>query len=207
MMAFVQRKTRFATISGLALLAMGTTPAGAVTVYHTVLSSLNQVPPQESSASGTGELTLASDDNSFSVVIDYAGLSSSIEGAHVHCCASASGNAPIAVAFSLPAGNPSTGVITGTYNLTLASTYTSDFLTLAGGTATAARTYFLNGLTSGLAYLNVHSTAFPAGEIRGQLPAMAAGGVPEPSSWAMIITGFALVGGTMRRRANAAVAA
>ncbi|QYE33546.1 PEPxxWA-CTERM sorting domain-containing protein [Polymorphobacter megasporae] len=49
--------------------------------------------------------------------------------------------------------------------------------------------------------------AFPAGEIRGQLPAMAAGGVPEPSSLAMIITGFALVGGTMRRRTNVAVVA
>jgi hypothetical protein len=33
------------------------------------------------------------------------------------------------------------------------------------------------------------------------------GGVPEPATWALMISGFALVGAAMRRRASAAVAA
>ena len=179
-----------------------------MTAYNTTLSSLNQVPPQESSASGTGQLTLASDQNSFTILMNYTGLSSAIAGAHVHCCASAAANAPIAIEFTLPAGNPETGSITGNYNLTLASTYTAGFLAAGGGTAAGAQSLFLNGLTSGLAYLNIHSTVYPAGEIRGQLPAAGTvGAVPEPASWALMITGFMLVGGTMRRRAAISVSA
>ncbi len=209
MIRLTQVAAKSAAMASLAVAALAAVPAVAVT-YTTTLSSLNQVPPQESSASGTGLLTLATDMNSFTILMKFTSLSSALTGAHVHCCVNARGNAPIAVEFTLPANVPTTGlisgVISGTYDLTQASTYTPDFLAAYGGTAAGARAGLINGLNNGLAYLNIHSLAYPDGEIRGQLAAGAVGGVPEPTSWALMLTGFALVGGTVRRRATRAAA-
>jgi len=49
----------------------------------------------------------------------------------------------------------------------------------------------------GDAYLNIHTTNFGGGEIRGFLHA-----VPEPSTWAMMILGFAGVGFMAYRRSR-----
>lgn len=208
MTRLIDTARRSAIIATITLAAVVAIPASATTVFTTQLGSLNQVPAQESSASGNGTLTLATDQNSFTILINYTSLSSAIQGAHVHCCVNAKGNAPVAVAFTLPDGNPEMGKITGTYDLTMASTYTPGFLSAYGGTAAGARTAFLNGLDSGLVYINVHSVVYPSGEIRGQLPAAGGvGAVPEPASWALMITGFVLVGATMRRRAARSITA
>jgi hypothetical protein len=44
-------------------------------------------------------------------------------------------------------------------------------------------------------YVNVHTSAFPGGEIRGQLAP-----VPEAGTWAMMLAGIAVVGWQLRRR-------
>ena len=50
-----------------------------------------------------------------------------------------------------------------------------------------------------------HTVVFPVAS--GELSASAAGAVPEPASWAMLITGMGLVGTVARRRRSSAVAA
>jgi CHRD domain/PEP-CTERM motif len=49
-------------------------------------------------------------------------------------------------------------------------------------------------LLAGDTYLNIHTTAFPGGEIRGFLSA-----VPDPSTWAMMLIGFAGLGFAFRQ--------
>jgi hypothetical protein len=54
----------------------------------------------------------------------------------------------------------------------------------------------LDGIAMDEAYLNIHTTSFPGGEIRGFLSP-----VPEPSAWAMMFLGIAGIGFYRRWRA------
>ena len=193
--------SRFSSVA--ALLAFVATPVSAITVFTATLSSLNEAPPQETTGTGTGILTLATDQLSFTIAESYNSLSSNAVAGHVHCCAAAGANAAVAIGFSVPGGT--SGSFTQTYDLTQTSTFTAGFLGANGGTAASARLAFLTGLTGGLAYLNIHTIVFPTGEIRGQLRA-ATGAVPEPASWAMMLVGFALIGTAARHRARAVAA-
>lgn len=91
------------------------------------------------------------------------------------------------------------GVTTGTYlmtfDLTVASTYNPAFITAHGGTVAGAMAAFIAGLNSGQTYLNIHTSQFTGGEIRGQLNA-----VPEPASLFLLATGVLGAAGALRRR-------
>lgn len=92
------------------------------------------------------------------------------------------------------------GVTTGTYlmtfDLTLASTYNPAFITAHGGTVAGAQAAFIAGLLSGQTYLNIHTTQFPGGEIRGQLLQA----VPEPATVLLLATGVMGIAGALRKR-------
>jgi hypothetical protein len=75
-----------------------------------------------------------------------------------------------------PAGVTS-GTYNGTWDLALASSYTSTFLAAQGGTAAGAEAGLINAVLEGKAYVNIHTTFAPGGEIRGFLQQ-----VPEPAS-------------------------
>jgi hypothetical protein len=85
------------------------------------------------------------------------------------------------------------------------ATYDPAFLAAAGGTVDAARTLLLDGIVNNQSYLNIHSTAFPPGEIRGFLVELAQP-VPEPSSWLMLGVGLAAVGFCAGKRRRTHVA-
>lgn len=178
-----------------AVLGLATIPANAA-VYKTTLSSLNQVPPQESNA--TGSATVSVTGNLLSADVLFANIKSGVEFGHIHCCAPAGRNAPVAIPF---VGFPqvTTGEYKQTFNLLDAAVYEAAFLTANGSTALGARDALLTGLKAGLSYVNIHDApAYPAGEIRGQLAAVA--NVPEPAAMALFgLGGLALV--VARRRA------
>ncbi len=65
------------------------------------------------------------------------------------------------------------GVTSGSYNntldLTLASSYNPAYITANGGTTATAEAALAAAIASGRAYLNIHSSVFGGGEIRGFL--------------------------------------
>ena len=81
----------------------------------------------------------------------------------------------------------------GTYNMTfnmlLASSYNPAFIAANGGTTGSAFTALLTGALEGKEYLNIHSNAFPSGEIRGFLNE-----TPLPGALPLFVTGLGALG-------------
>jgi glucose/arabinose dehydrogenase len=119
------------------------------TLFVANLDGSQETPPHAVDAKGTATLLLDKDETTARVSLRFRGLSSSETAAHIHAPAAAGQTAP--PAFDLPSGNFED------FQITLTPQQVSD-------------------LKAGLFYVNVHSTTFPAGEIRGQF-----GAVSEPS--------------------------
>ena len=91
---------------------------------------------------------------------------------HIHCCVAPPGNAGVATTTPTFPGFP-LGVTAGTYfhtfDMTAPASYNPAFVTANGGTAAAPRRRSSPASEAGQAYLNIHTTMFPGGEIRGFL--------------------------------------
>ncbi len=171
-----------------------------LTVYTAVLNGANEAPPNISTGIGTANVKYDDTLHTLQVGVTFSGLVGNTTNAHIHCCTSVANSGTVGVATQTPtfALFPS-GVKAGTYNntfdLTLASSWNASFITAKGGTVALAETAFATGLETGKAYLNIHSTQFPGGEIRGFLAP-----VPEPEEWAMMLVGFGIVGYQVKRK-------
>lgn len=163
-------------------------------------------PTEGTISPGTGNATINFDPIAHSFVINaaFSGLTSGTTASHVHAPTAVPGIGTAGVATMVPTfvGFP-LGVTAGTYSMTfdtsLLSFYNPSFVTAQGGTAASAEAALLNYMTQGRSYLNIHTSAFPGGEIRGFLVA-----VPEAASWMMMLAGFGAVGLAMRRRRSLA---
>jgi hypothetical protein len=167
-------------------------------VFVTTLTGSQEVPPTGSPGIGSALVTLDTATNMLTVNVSFAGLLSPTIASHIHCCTLPGVNAMVATTVPTFPGFP-LGVTTGTYlqtfDLTLASSYNPAFITAHGGTVAGAQAAFIAGLTSGMTYLNIHTTLFPGGEIRGQLQA-----VPEPATLLLMGTGLMAAVGVIRKR-------
>jgi aldose sugar dehydrogenase len=111
------------------------------TLFVASLTGPQETPPNNSTGSGTATLLLSPDESSARVSLNFSGLTSAQTDAHIHGPAAAGVIGPIL--FPVPTGN------------------VSDFLI----SLTPAD---VSNLKNGLLYVNVHSSNFPSGEIRGQ---------------------------------------
>lgn len=203
------RSVGFASLPTLAvsLALVGAVPAqAAVTVYTASLSGGVEAPPNASP--GTGSTIVTYDDalHTLRVQVTFSGLLGTTTASHLHAATAVPFTGTAGVATETPTfGGFPLGVSSGSYdnlfNLTLASSFNAAFVTANGGTAGGAEAALATALNGGRSYLNIHSTRFPGGEIRGFLAP-----VPEPATWMMMLAGFGAAGVALRRRRRVALA-
>ncbi len=163
-----------------------------------VLSGAQQAPGNASTGSGSTLLTLSG--NLLTVNLSWTGLvGGPVTGAHIHCCIAPGNNTDVAVPFTGIAFTTA-GTYTNIFDLTNASIYTSAYLAASGGTAAGAEARLIGGLNAGQAYVNVHNTTYPGGEIRANVSVVA---TPEPATFALAAVGLGGAGLAARRRRRA----
>jgi hypothetical protein len=172
--------------------------------YDAFLSGPNESPPNGSP--GTGFAVVDYDNVAHTLLIDvsFSGLLGTTTASHIHAATAVPGTGTAGVATTTPyfAGFP-IGVTSGTYNntldLTLSSSYNDPtYIAANGGTTATAEAALTAAMAAGEAYLNIHTTVVPGGEIRGFLTL-----VPEPSGAALLGLGGAIFAWAARRRAAA----
>ena len=139
-------------LSLLAVLSLlSAASAGAQVTFGAVLTGSQETPPNTSAAFGNATVTVDASHTSVTVVMNVTKLSAAVSAAHIH------GQAPAGV----PAGvelnlNPATNLIGNKMNATFTVPKSfGDELVASPATH----------------YVNVHTSNFPNGEIRGQLAA------------------------------------
>ncbi|MBV8681501.1 MAG: CHRD domain-containing protein [Caulobacteraceae bacterium] len=137
---------RAALIAAAGLMILAAAPfAAAETVHFTAhLDGAQETPPNDSKATGDAKVAYDTDNKTLIWSVTYSGLSGPATMAHFHGPATAGKAAPVVINFGSAVESP----IHGSAVLTQGQ---------------------VDQLMNGLWYVNVHTAAHPAGEIRGQV--------------------------------------
>jgi hypothetical protein len=157
------------------------------------LNGPSEVPANASPGLGSGTIAYDNVARTLSFNVNFSGLLGNVTAAHIHGATASpfAGTAGVVLSPSTLAGFP-LGVTSGSYNhvldLSLTSSYPASYITANGGTTLGAEAAITSAMAAGRTYLNIHSTVYGGGEIRGFLTA-----VPEPSSLALLGLGAAAI--------------
>jgi len=141
--------------------------------YTADLTGAAEFPANNSAAIGHAVVTIDFDLITMRVATTFSGLEGAVTAAHIHGPTAESGEGVADVMTQVPtfADFPS-GVSSGSYDhlfdLADASSYNPAFISTSGGLSQALNALF-DALHDGTAYVNIHTTAYGGGEIRGFL--------------------------------------
>jgi CHRD domain len=143
----------------VALVALIAMPSAAAAVdptqpaYGGPMTGAQEVPAVVTTATGQGTAVISADGSTITYIVTYSGLSGTVNASHIH-----TGAAGVAGGVILPL-TPGPSPMSGT-------------LTAANFTASGSVTTFAQAVAAiraGTTYFNLHTTANPGGEIRGQI--------------------------------------
>jgi len=152
-------------------------PESGNDIFKATLLGSNEVAGGDVDGFGSAMIAIDHLTNTVNYQISFANLST-VTAAHIHAGA-AGVNGPVKVLFGVPAGSAGAGAFSGS--------------------VVDADAEFITALTGGNFYVNVHSSEFPGGALRGQLVP-----VPEPETYALMLGGLGVVAWSARRRRMAA---
>ena len=192
---------KFRNLCLASTLLTGSSMYASVVTYVVNLDGPSESPANASPGIGFATITIDSILNTLRVQVTFSGLLGTTTASHIHSPTPSPFTGAAGVATTTPsfAGFPlnvTSGTFDNTLDLTLASSYNPAFVTANGGTTASAEAALLAGIATGEAYLNIHTSVVPGGEIRGFLVA-----VPEPATLGFVGLALAvlLVFGRRRR--------
>jgi hypothetical protein len=143
--------------------------------YTADLTGAAESPANSSAAIGHAVITIDFDVLTMRVATTFSGLEGTVLAAHIHGPTADSGEGIADVMTQVPTFNgfPS-GVTSGSYeflfpNLLDVATYNPAFVAASGGEPHLAMNALFDALHDGTAYLDIHTSAYNDGEIRGFL--------------------------------------
>ena len=153
------RKNLLVLAIGLAFILPGITQAVPLT-FITTLSGANERPPASTPGLGVATVTLNDTEDMFSYAISFENLLTAATVAHIHFGLITS-TGPVIFDFTSLLPKATAGSFSGTLVAT----------DLIPRPAVGINTFpdAVNAFKQGNTYVNIHTTTFPAGEIRGQL--------------------------------------
>jgi hypothetical protein len=186
------------SILALAAATLLASAAQAQTTFTAVASGTSETPPNDSPGSSVASFGI--DGTVVHLEVTFDDLLAGTTAAHIHCCTAAAfaGTAPVAIPFPFFPLGETNGSYNYAFDLNDPDRYDPAFLAAFGGTPASASTALIDAMNANEAYLDIHTTQFPAGEIRGFLVAAP---IPEPATWGMLGLGLAGLGLMRRRRA------
>lgn len=161
-------------VTAAALSTLAGTASADVLVYTASLSGANEAPANGSPGVGTATVTIDTVLHTMRVQATFSGLTGNTTASHIHAATATplTGTAGVATQTPTFTGFP-LGVTAGTYdntfNMTLSSSFNASYITANGGTPATAEAALYAAIGAGRAYLNIHTSTFGGGEIRGFL--------------------------------------
>ena len=180
-----------AVLAAAAVMAVPMSANALVYQFNATINSAQEVPVNATTGTGLGALfyddrnTVTTTDDRYNFTMSVFGLTGPATAFHIHAPAPVGVNGPVVINLdsSLFFNANSFGI-----------------LLVGGNNVPAPNASFFGQLLGSLAYINVHTAAFPGGEIRGQLVQVAV--IPEPSTVAMLLAGLGFGGLMLRSRSR-----